>query len=73
MASILVHLCSRSSLRLQGSSEHQGVSKETLLMPSKARQLADDIREAVTTLPQGLNPLCQAIAAKGGPKPPPGM
>ena len=42
-------------------------------MPSKARQLADDIRGAVTSLPSHLDPLCQAIAAKGGPKPPPGL
>ena len=42
-------------------------------MPSKARQLADDIRGAVASLPSHLDPLCQAIAAKGGPKPPPGM
>ena len=79
-AIILVKCSFRSSLctsltlwYLQGSSELQGVSKEALLMPSKARQLADDVREAVTALPQGLNPLCQAIAARGGPKPPPGM
>ncbi len=42
-------------------------------MPSKARQLADDIRGAVASLPSHLDPLCQAIAAKGGPKPPPGL
>lgn len=39
-------------------------------MPSKARQLADDIRAGVTALPQGLITLCQSITAKGGPKPP---
>ncbi|KAL0052590.1 hypothetical protein WJX82_004414 [Trebouxia sp. C0006] len=48
-------------------------STEAILMPSKARQLADDIRGAVASLPSHLDPLCQAIAAKGGPKPPPGM
>jgi hypothetical protein len=42
-------------------------------MPSKAYQLADDIRGAVASLPSHLNPLCQAIAAKGGPKPPSGL
>ena len=42
-------------------------------MPSKARQLADDIRGAVASLPSHLDPLCQAISAKGGPKPPPGL
>lgn len=42
-------------------------------MPSKARQLADDIRGAVASLPSHLDPLCQAIAAKGGPKPPSGL
>ncbi|KAL0036308.1 hypothetical protein WJX77_001773 [Trebouxia sp. C0004] len=56
-----------------GPADGSPLSTEAILMPSKARQLADDIRGAVASLPSHLDPLCQAIAAKGGPKSPPGM
>jgi len=56
-----------------GPPDGSPLSTEAILMPSKARQLADDIRGAVASLPSHLDPLCQAIAAKGGPKPPPGL
>ncbi|KAA6420881.1 MAG: ATPase family AAA domain-containing protein [Trebouxia sp. A1-2] len=56
-----------------GPADGSPLSTEAILMPSKARQLADDIRGAVASLPSHLDPLCQAIAAKGGPKPPSGM
>lgn len=56
-----------------GPADGSPLSTEAILMPSKARQLADDIRGAVASLPSHLDPLCQAIAAKGGPKPPPEM
>ena len=41
-------------------------------MPSKAQDLAEHIQGAVASLPSHLDALCQAIAAKGGPKAPPG-
>ena len=56
-----------------GPPDGSPLSTEAILMPSKARQLADDIRGAVASLPSHLDPLCQAISAKGGPKPPPGL
>lgn len=56
-----------------GPGDGSPLSVEAMLMPSKAHQLADDIRGAVAGLPSHLEPLCQAIAARGGPQPPPGQ
>ena len=42
-------------------------------MPSKAQNMVDEIRQAIASLPPHMDAMCRAIAAKGGPKVPPGM
>lgn len=35
--------------------------------------MVDEIRQAIASLPPHMDAMCRAIAAKGGPKVPPGM
>ena len=41
-------------------------------MPSKAQNMVDEMRQAVASLPPHMDAMCKAIAARGGPKVPPG-
>lgn len=42
-------------------------------MPSKAQNMVDEMRQAIASLPPHMDAMCRAIAAKGGPKVPPGV
>ena len=57
---------------VQGSGDRADSDADPFLMPSKAQNMVDEMRQAVAGLPSHMDALCKAIAARGGPKVPPG-
>ena len=57
---------------MQGSGDRADPNADPFLMPSKAQNMVDEMRQAVASLPPHMDAMCKAIAARGGPKVPPG-
>ena len=57
---------------VQGSGDRSAPDADPFLMPSKAQNMVDEMRQAIASLPPDMDAMCKAIAAKGGPKVPPG-
>lgn len=58
---------------VQGDGNRSDPHADPFLMPSKAQNMVDEMRQAVASLPRHMDAMCRAIAAKGGPKVPPGV
>ena len=57
---------------MQGSGDRADPDADSFLMPSKAQNMVDEMMQALASLPPHMDAMCKAIAARGGPKLPPG-
>lgn len=58
---------------VQGPGDRTDPHADPFLMPSKAQNMVDEMRQAIASLPPHMDAMCRAIAARGGPKVPPGV